>query len=121
MLLNGQNIKFRGVNRHDSDPVVGYAVTLEMMEKDLRLMKEHNVNAIRTSHYPNSPLFTELCDRYGFYVIGEADNEAHGVTGFTATSHFWKNIICWPLILTGRKWSSTGYSILSSGTKTTPV
>ncbi len=88
VLLNGQNIKFRGVNRHDSDPVVGYAVTLEMMEKDLRLMKEHNVNAIRTSHYPNSPLFTELCDRYGFYVIGEADNEAHGVTGFYGNKPF---------------------------------
>ena len=80
VLLNGRKIKFRGVNRHDSDPVVGYAVTREMMEKDLRLMKEHNVNAIRTSHYPNSPLFTEMCDRYGFYVVGEADNEAHGVT-----------------------------------------
>ena len=88
LLLNGQNIKFRGVNRHDSDPVVGYAVTLEMMEKDLRLMKEHNVNGIRTSHYPNSPLFTELCDRYGFYVIGEADNEAHGVTGFYGNKPF---------------------------------
>lgn len=80
VLLNGRKIKFRGVNRHDSDSVVGYAVTREMMEKDLRLMKEHNVNAIRTSHYPNSPLFTEMCDRYGFYVVGEADNEAHGVT-----------------------------------------
>lgn len=79
VLLNGQNIKFRGVNRHDSDPFVGYAVTPAMMEKDLRLMKEHNINAIRTSHYPNSPLFTELCDRYGFYVVGEADNECHGV------------------------------------------
>lgn len=79
VLLNGETIKFRGVNRHDSDPFVGYAVTPAMMEKDLRLMKEANVNAIRTSHYPNSPLFTELCDRYGFYVIGEADNECHGV------------------------------------------
>lgn len=88
VLLNGQKIKFRGVNRHDSDPVVGYAVTREMMEKDLRLMKEHNVNAIRTSHYPNSPLFTEMCDRYGFYVVAEADNESHGVTSLVGPGSY---------------------------------
>jgi len=76
--INGAAIKFRGVNRHDSWPDTGYAVTLEQMEKDLRLMKMHNINAIRTSHYPNSPLFYKLCDRYGFYVIAEADIEMHG-------------------------------------------
>ncbi|MDF2568234.1 MAG: glycoside hydrolase family 2 barrel [Oscillospiraceae bacterium] len=76
--LNGTKIKFRGVNRHDSDPVTGYAISVEQMEKDLRLMKEHNINAIRTSHYPNAPVFLELCDRYGFYVIDEADLETHG-------------------------------------------
>lgn len=79
LYLNGQNIKFRGVNRHDSDPVNGYAVTPEQMLTDLRIMKEHNVNAVRTSHYPNSPLFTQFCDEYGLYVIAEADVEAHGV------------------------------------------
>ena len=77
--INGQNVKFRGVNRHDSDPVVGPAVDEAHMLRDLRVMKAHNINAIRTSHYPNSPLFTRLCDRYGFYVIGEADVECHGV------------------------------------------
>jgi len=77
--INGQNVKFRGVNRHDSDPVVGPAVDENHMLRDLVLMKQHNVNAIRTSHYPNSPLFARLCDRYGFYLIGEADLECHGV------------------------------------------
>lgn len=78
--LNGTKIKFKGVNRHDSNPFTGYTVTLEDMLLDLSLMKQHNINAIRTSHYPNAPLFTELCDRYGFYVIGEADIEAHGTS-----------------------------------------
>ena len=78
LYLNGQNIKFHGMNRHDSDPVKGPAVTLEDMKKDLRLMREFNITAIRTSHYPNSLLFTRLCDRYGFYVIGESDVESHG-------------------------------------------
>ncbi len=77
--INGQKVKFRGVNRHDSDPVVGPAVNEEHMLRDLVLMKQHNVNAIRTSHYPNSPLFPRLCDHYGFYLIGEADLECHGV------------------------------------------
>ena len=76
--LNGQNIKFRGVNRHDSDPETGYVIGLEQMERDLILMKQHNVNAIRTSHYPNAPMFYQLCDGYGFMVIDEADIEAHG-------------------------------------------
>ena len=77
--LNGKTITFRGVNRHDSDPMVGSAVTREMVMKDMELMKQHNINAIRTSHYPNAPYFTQLCDKYGFYVINEADIEAHGV------------------------------------------
>ena len=77
--INGRGVKFRGVNRHDSDPVVGSAVTEDLMLKDLLLMKEHNINAIRTSHYPNDPRFLQLCDKYGFYVIDEADIECHGV------------------------------------------
>jgi len=76
--LNGVPIKFKGVNRHDSYPDTGYYCTSEQMEKDIRLMKQHNVNAVRTSHYPNSPVFYQLCDRYGLYVIDEADMEAHG-------------------------------------------
>ena len=79
VILNGQNIKFRGVNRHDSDPFVGPAVGEKEMLRDLEVMKLHNVNAIRTSHYPNAPEFLHLCDRHGFYIIDEADNEAHGV------------------------------------------
>ena len=78
--INGTPIKFKGVNRHDSDPLVGSAVTKEMMLRDLRVMREHNVNAIRTSHYPNAPEFLQLCDEYGFYVIDESDMECHGVT-----------------------------------------
>lgn len=76
--LNGQKIKFRGVNRHDSDPVTGFTINLEQITTDLTLMKQHNFNAIRSSHYPNAPLFYEMCDKYGFMVIDEADIEAHG-------------------------------------------
>lgn len=76
--LNGQNLKFRGVNRHDSDPVTGYTISREQAIRDLTLMKQFNVNAIRTSHYPNAPWFPELCDRYGFYMIAESDIEMHG-------------------------------------------
>ena len=76
--LNGQTIKFRGVNRHDSDPVTGFTISVEQLTTDLTLMKQHNFNAIRSSHYPNSPFFYEMCDKYGFMVIDEADIEAHG-------------------------------------------
>lgn len=76
--LNGQKIKFRGVNRHDSDPVTGFTISLEQLTTDLTLMKQHNFNAIRSSHYPNAPFFYEMCDKYGFIVIDEADIEAHG-------------------------------------------
>lgn len=78
VLVNGVNVKLRGVNRHDSDPVRGYAVTREDMQRDLTLMKKHNINAIRTSHYPNAPEFVKLCDEYGFYLVDEADIESHG-------------------------------------------
>ncbi|MBE6930210.1 MAG: beta-galactosidase [Ruminococcaceae bacterium] len=77
-MVNNQPVKFKGVNRHDSDPYVGFAVDVAHMERDLALMKQHNINTIRTSHYPNSPLFVEMCDRYGFYVVDEADMESHG-------------------------------------------
>ena len=76
--LNNKKIRLKGVNRHDSDPVTGYTISREQAIADLTLMKEHNINAIRTSHYPNAPWFTELCDEYGFYVIDEADIEIHG-------------------------------------------
>lgn len=76
--LNGQKIKLRGVNRHDSDPVTGFTINPEQITTDLTLMKQHNFNAIRSSHYPNAPFFYEMCDKYGFMVIDEADIEAHG-------------------------------------------
>jgi len=78
ILLNGVAIKFKGVNRHDSDPVTGSVISMEQMLVDLHLMKQHNINSIRTSHYPNSPIFLQLCDELGFYVIDEADLESHG-------------------------------------------
>ena len=76
--LNGQPFKFRGVNRHESDPVTGPVTGPEQIRRDLQMMKEHNFNAIRASHYPNVPYFYQLCDQYGFMVIDEADNESHG-------------------------------------------
>lgn len=82
VILNGKPFKIRGVNRHDSDPVTGYTISKAQAMKDLTLMKQHNINAIRTSHYPNAPWFTELCDELGFYVCGESDIEIHGVASF---------------------------------------
>lgn len=78
ILINGKNVKFKGVNRHDSHPELGHTTPLDHMKKDLILMKRHNVNAIRTSHYPNDPRFSGLCDELGFYLIDEADLETHG-------------------------------------------
>ena len=76
--FNGEKIKFRGVNRHDSDPETGFVIDVWQIKKDLMLMKQHNFNAIRSSHYPNAPCFYQMCDEYGFMVIDEADIEAHG-------------------------------------------
>lgn len=80
--LNGKPIKLLGVNRHDSDAKTGYTISREQAIADFNLMKEHNINTIRTSHYPNAPWFVQYCDEYGFYVIAEADIEMHGVTSF---------------------------------------
>ena len=74
--FNGEKIKFRGVNRHDSDPETGFVVSAAQIKTDLALMKQHNFNAVRSSHYPNAPFFYQLCDQYGFLVIDEADLEA---------------------------------------------
>lgn len=75
--FNGEKIKFRGVNRHDFEPETG-VVGAEQIKTDMILMKQHNFNAIRSSHYPNAPYFYQMCDQYGFMVIDEADIEAHG-------------------------------------------
>lgn len=80
LYFNGVKIKLRGVNRHDSDPVTGYTISREQAKRDLILMKQHNINAVRTSHYPNAPWFLQLCSEYGFYVIAEADIESHGAS-----------------------------------------
>ena len=79
LLVNGKAIMFRGVNRHEWDPVRGRSITEETMIKDIQLMKENNINAVRTSHYPNQERWYELCNEYGLYVIDEANIEAHGM------------------------------------------
>ena len=78
VIFNGKPIIFRGVNRHDSDPVTGFVISIDQIKKDMEMMKQHNFNAIRSSHYPNQPFFYQLCDEYGFFVVDEADNESHG-------------------------------------------
>jgi len=79
LLVNGQPILIKGVNRHEHDPVRGHYITPESMEQDIQIMKRLNINAVRTSHYPNDPLWYELCDIYGIYVIDEANVESHGM------------------------------------------
>lgn len=81
--INGKKVKAKGVNRHDSHPLLGHATPYEHMLRDLTIMKAHNVNMIRTSHYPNDPRLTELCDRLGLYVCDEADLETHGFNNVT--------------------------------------
>ncbi len=78
LLINGKPILLKGVNRHEHDPYTGHTISRELILRDLTLMKQANVNAVRTCHYPNTPEFYRLCDRLGFYVIDEANNESHG-------------------------------------------
>ena len=78
VFINGKKVKARGINRHDSHPILGAAVPMSHMLEDLYIMKRHNINTVRTSHYPNDPRFVGLCDKLGFYVIDEADIETHG-------------------------------------------
>ena len=73
VLVNGQPIYIRGVDRHETHPLTGHVITEELMLEDIRLMKQHNINAVRTSHYPNDHRFYELCDLYGLYVFDEAN------------------------------------------------
>lgn len=86
MKINGRRIVFRGVNRHEFDVETGRAVTLEHMIKDIKLMKQHNINAVRTSHYPNHPQWYDLCDEYGLYVIDETNLETHGTWSYDRDS-----------------------------------
>lgn len=78
-MVNGKPVIIKGVNRHETDPVTGQTITREAMLKDIQLMKKFNINAVRTSHYPNSEVFLDLCDQYGIYVVGEANIESHGM------------------------------------------
>ena len=84
--VNGRPIKFKGVNRHDTSPENGKTVSLAEMERDIRLMKRHNLNTVRTSHYPNHRLWYDLCDRYGLYVVAEANVESHGAGVYSNTN-----------------------------------
>lgn len=77
--FNNKKIKLLGVNHHDTNPKTGYVMSVDDMERDIRICKEYNVNCIRTSHYPPDPIFLDLCDEYGIYVVDEADIECHGV------------------------------------------
>ncbi|SHG15579.1 beta-galactosidase [Salegentibacter echinorum] len=77
LLVNGKPVYIKGVDRHETDPYTGHVVSKETMEKDIRLMKKNNINAVRTSHYPNAPYWYELCDKYGLYVVDEANIESH--------------------------------------------
>jgi beta-galactosidase/beta-glucuronidase len=88
VLVNGSPVKLRGVNRHDTSYLHGHATPLADLIKDIVLMKQHNINTVRTSHYPNDPRWLDLCDRYGLFVIDEADLETHGdhITGFALSS-----------------------------------
>ncbi|MFB6134783.1 MAG: glycoside hydrolase family 2 TIM barrel-domain containing protein, partial [Halanaeroarchaeum sp.] len=87
LTVNGEAVTIRGVNRHDFDPDRGRAVSRSTMRRDVELMKRHNVNAVRTAHYPNDPYFYELCDRQGLFVLDETDLECHGMVNAEDVSH----------------------------------
>jgi len=89
VLLNGKPIRLRGVNRHEFDPDNGHVMSDELMIKDIKLMKQANINAVRCAHYPNDPRWYELCDKYGLYVIDEANIEEHGLRGKLASDPAW--------------------------------
>ena len=89
--INGKKVKAKGVNRHDSNCLLGHSTPMEHMLRDVMILKAHNVNFVRTSHYPNDPRFLELCDKYGLYVCDEADLECHGAASVIAPDHIFTN------------------------------
>jgi beta-galactosidase len=112
LLVNGNPIRFRGVNRHEHDPRTGRYVTEESMRRDVALMKQANVNAVRTSHNPNDPRWYDLADEYGLYIVDEANVESHGMAT-TATYD------SWAASRPGARPTSTAPSAWWSGTRTT--
>ncbi len=93
LLINGKKVKMKGVNRHDHSHINGKTVSRKEMFRDIQLLKQFNFNAVRTSHYPNDPYFYDLCDKYGIYVMDEANIESHGVRGKLANRPTWRNAI----------------------------
>ena len=89
LLVNGKPVRLRGVNRHEHDPATGKTISYERMVQDITLMKQANINAVRTCHYPNNTEWYDLCDQYGLYVIDEADIEEHGLRGKLASDPSW--------------------------------
>ncbi|MCG9583414.1 beta-galactosidase subunit alpha [Vibrio tubiashii] len=99
--INNQYVMLHGVNRHDNDHLKGRAVGMERVEKDLVLMKQHNINSVRTAHYPNDPRFYELCDIYGLFVMAETDVETHGFANVDDLSRI-TNDAAWEAVFVDR-------------------
>ncbi|NQT02112.1 MAG: DUF4981 domain-containing protein [Planctomycetes bacterium] len=91
LLVNGRSIKLFGVNRHEHDPDHGRAIPVSQMIQDIKLLKQNNINAVRTSHYPDDPTWYDLCDEYGIYLIDEANLESHGLKGYLSNVPGWHN------------------------------
>jgi beta-galactosidase len=89
LFVNGKSVKLFGVNRHETDPDYGRAIPLSRMIQDIKLLKTNNINAVRTSHYPDNPIWYDLCDKYGIYLIDETNLETHGVGGFFSNFPLW--------------------------------
>jgi len=89
LFINGQSIKLFGVNRHEHDPDHGRAIPISRMIEDIKLLKQNNINAVRTSHYPDDPHWYDLCDRFGIYLIDEANLESHGLGGYFSNQPIW--------------------------------
>ncbi|MHC4461944.1 MAG: beta-galactosidase, LacZ type [Planctomycetota bacterium] len=91
LFVNGKSIKLFGVNRHEHDPDHGRAIPISRMIQDIKILKQHNINAVRTSHYPDDPTWYDLCDEYGIYLIDEANLESHGLKGYLSNVSAWHN------------------------------